>query len=56
VSYNNPESAELAIKNMNGFVVGHKRLKVEQKKDKHQLMPPTGTAPFSAAYLAPLQR
>jgi len=37
VSYNNPDSALQAIKAMNGFVVGHKRLKVEQKKDKSSL-------------------
>ena len=37
VSYNNPDSALQAIEAMNGFVVGHKRLKVEQKKDKSSL-------------------
>jgi RNA recognition motif-containing protein len=55
VSYNNPESAEQAIKSMNGFVVGHKRLKVEQKKDKNAVMPPSAAHP-SAAYYATLQR
>ena len=55
VSYNNPESAEQAIKSMNGFVVGHKRLKVEQKKDKGNMMPPSAAHP-SAAYYATLQR
>ena len=57
VSYNNPDSAEQAIKSMNGFVVGHKRLKVEQKKDKGNMMqmPPSATHP-SAAYYATLQR
>lgn len=55
VSYNNPDSAEQAIKSMNGFVVGHKRLKVEQKKDKNSVMPPSAAHP-GAAYYATLQR
>ena len=58
VSYNNPDSAEQAIKSMNGFVVGHKRLKVEQKKDKNAMgmgMPNPAAHP-SAAYYATLQR
>lgn len=40
---------------MNGFVVGHKRLKVEQKKDKNSVIPPSAAHP-SAAYYATLQR
>jgi len=34
VSYDNKKSAEAAIKAMNGFQLGHKRLKVQLKKDK----------------------
>lgn len=34
VSYDNTASAEAAIKGMNGFQVGRKRLKVQQKKEK----------------------
>ena len=34
VSYDNPASADAAIKGMNGFQVGRKRLKVQHKKEK----------------------
>jgi len=34
VSYDNAASADAAIKGMNGFQVGRKRLKVQQKKEK----------------------
>jgi hypothetical protein len=36
VSYDNAPSAEAAIKGMNGFQVGRKRLKVQHKKEKSQ--------------------
>lgn len=36
VSYDNAASAEAAIKGMNGFQVGRKRLKVQHKKEKNQ--------------------
>lgn len=36
VSYDNAPSAEAAIKGMNGFQVGRKRLKVQHKKEKNQ--------------------
>lgn len=36
VSYDNTASAEAAIKGMNGFQVGRKRLKVQHKKEKGQ--------------------
>jgi CUG-BP- and ETR3-like factor len=32
VSYDNPESAALAIKELNGFAIGNKRLKVQHKQ------------------------
>jgi len=32
VSYDSPESAALAIKELNGFVIGNKRLKVQHKQ------------------------
>lgn len=35
VSYDNPQSAEAAIKGMNGFQVGRKRLKVQHKKERN---------------------
>jgi len=52
---------------MNGFAVGHKRLKVEQKKDKHATMlpppiqvqvplPVSVATPPPAAYYPALQR
>lgn len=34
VSYDNPESAATAIKELNGFVIGNKRLKVQHKQIK----------------------
>lgn len=34
VSYDNPPSADAAIKGMNGFQVGRKRLKVQHKKER----------------------
>jgi RNA recognition motif-containing protein len=34
VSYDNAPSADAAIKGMNGFQVGRKRLKVQHKKEK----------------------
>ncbi len=34
VSYDNAASADAAIKGMNGFQVGRKRLKVQHKKEK----------------------
>jgi len=34
VSFDNPQSAQLAIANMNGFQIGQKRLKVSLKQDK----------------------
>ena len=34
VSYDNAVSADAAIKGMNGFQVGRKRLKVQHKKEK----------------------
>ncbi|RLN57676.1 hypothetical protein BBJ29_000427 [Phytophthora kernoviae] len=36
VSYDNAPSADAAIKGMNGFQVGRKRLKVQHKKEKNQ--------------------
>ncbi|RLN70407.1 hypothetical protein BBJ28_00005006 [Nothophytophthora sp. Chile5] len=36
VSYDNAPSADAAIKGMNGFQVGRKRLKVQHKKEKSQ--------------------
>lgn len=36
VSYDNAPSADAAIKGMNGFQVGRKRLKVQHKKEKGQ--------------------
>ncbi|CAH0475814.1 unnamed protein product [Peronospora belbahrii] len=36
VSYDNASSADAAIKGMNGFQVGRKRLKVQHKKEKSQ--------------------
>lgn len=36
MSYDNTASAEAAIKGMNGFQVGRKRLKVQHKKEKGQ--------------------
>lgn len=36
VSYDNTTSAEQAIKAMNGFQVGRKRLKVQHKKERVQ--------------------
>ena len=32
VSYDNPESAALAIKELNGYAIGNKRLKVQHKQ------------------------
>jgi RNA recognition motif-containing protein len=34
VSFDNPASADEAIRNMNGYHIGHKRLKVQHKKEK----------------------
>jgi RNA recognition motif. (a.k.a. RRM, RBD, or RNP domain) len=34
VSFNNPDSADEAIRCMNGYHIGHKRLKVQHKKEK----------------------
>ncbi|XP_051859067.1 CUGBP Elav-like family member 2 isoform X2 [Drosophila albomicans] len=39
VSFDNPESAQMAIKAMNGFQVGTKRLKVQLKKPKDASKP-----------------
>ncbi|EDW12937.2 uncharacterized protein Dmoj_GI17944, isoform E [Drosophila mojavensis] len=39
VSFDNPESAQMAIKSMNGFQVGTKRLKVQLKKPKDASKP-----------------
>lgn len=39
VSFDNPESAQVAIKAMNGFQVGAKRLKVQLKKPKETSKP-----------------
>ena len=36
MSYDNAPSADAAIKGMNGFQVGRKRLKVQHKKEKSQ--------------------
>lgn len=38
VSYKNPQSAKKAIDTMNGFPIGLKRLKVQLKKNKAELM------------------
>lgn len=35
VSYDNPASAELAIKTMNGFAIGNKRLRISLRKEKN---------------------
>lgn len=39
VSFDNPESAQVAIRAMNGFQVGTKRLKVQLKKPKDASKP-----------------
>lgn len=39
VSFDNPESAQQAIKSMHGFQIGTKRLKVQLKKPKDASKP-----------------
>ena len=39
VSFDNPNSAQLAIQAMNGFKIGSKRLKVQLKKPKDAAKP-----------------
>lgn len=52
VSYDNAPSADAAIKGMNGFQVGRKRLKVQHKKEKGQ-GPMFGDMDSDANELAP---
>lgn len=40
VSYDKPEAAAMAIKELNGFVIGNKRLKVQHKQIKSSDTPP----------------
>jgi len=40
VSYDKPEAAAMAIKELNGFVIGNKRLKVQHKQIKSSETPP----------------
>jgi len=48
VSYDNPQSAQLAIQRMNGFVAGNKKLKVEIKKgDDDEHTNPTSGSKFT---------
>lgn len=41
VSYDSPDAAAMAIKELNGFVVGNKRLKVQHKQIRHSENPST---------------
>mmetsp|Transcript_27660 Transcript_27660/g.80861 ORF Transcript_27660/g.80861 Transcript_27660/m.80861 type:complete len:577 (-) Transcript_27660:73-1803(-) len=53
VSYDNRDSADAAIQQMNGFQIGRKRLKVQHKKEKIEFV--SGGASPSSASSSPLE-